>query len=313
MATTMPQGWRRVKPILSCPVPGLASSGRLSPYSWVPSKAASRTSAPERPASPVASVMVLPVSALISRAVSSARSSASSAARNRIRMRSWAGVRRQVVAPRSAALSAPSTSSGPATGTVPTIEPSYGEVTSSVRPEPAAGRHRPPINISMAAMALASNAVAAHHRADTPGVPRVADGWAAHARCQHLGCRLVNQGPWTIKKPSGRGDQGRHVVRRDHLNAGGHRPDGSWKRLMRMHDEMTGAAHVLVEVMVEYCREAALRQKEPIILIEIMGDEHRAGALHLLECLKRGVVATADGVDRLDLGVALQGVDDQVS
>ena len=88
MATTMPHGWRRVKPILSWPVPGLASSGRVSPYSWVPSKAASRMSSPERPASVVASVMVLPVSALIVLAISAARSSASSAARMRIHIRS---------------------------------------------------------------------------------------------------------------------------------------------------------------------------------------------------------------------------------
>jgi hypothetical protein len=124
MATTIPQGWRRVKPILSWPVPRLASSGRVSPYSWVPSKAASRMSSPERLASVVASVMVLPVSALIVLPVSAARSSASSAARRRIRIRSCAGVRRQVSAPGSAAVSAASTSSGPATGTVPTTEPS---------------------------------------------------------------------------------------------------------------------------------------------------------------------------------------------
>ena len=49
---------------------------------------------------------------------------------------------------------AASTSSGPATATVPTTEPSKGEVTSSRCPEPEAGRHRPPINISVRAIAL---------------------------------------------------------------------------------------------------------------------------------------------------------------
>jgi len=47
-----------VNPILSKPVPRLASSGSESPYSWVPSKAASRISSPERDASPLASVML---------------------------------------------------------------------------------------------------------------------------------------------------------------------------------------------------------------------------------------------------------------
>jgi hypothetical protein len=81
-------------------------------------------SAPERPASPVASVMVLPVSALIVLAVPAARWSASSAARSRIRIRSCAGVWRQVRAPCSAAVSAAPTSSVPATATVPTTAPS---------------------------------------------------------------------------------------------------------------------------------------------------------------------------------------------
>ena len=151
MATTTPQGWRRVKPILSCPVPRLASRGRLSPYSWVPSNAASRIRSPERDASPLASVMVLPHSPLISRAVSSARSSASSAARSRTRMRSWAGVRRHRSAPAWAAARAASTSSTVATGTVPTTAPSNGEVTSSTASRAAAGRHRPPMSISMGA------------------------------------------------------------------------------------------------------------------------------------------------------------------
>ena len=60
------------------------------------------------------------------RPMSPARSSASWAARRRIRIRSCAGVRRQRTAPASAAARAASTSSLPATGTVPTTEPSYG-------------------------------------------------------------------------------------------------------------------------------------------------------------------------------------------
>ena len=52
----------------------------MSPYSWVPSNAASRMISPERDASLVASVIVLPASELMVRAMSPARSSASSAA-----------------------------------------------------------------------------------------------------------------------------------------------------------------------------------------------------------------------------------------
>jgi hypothetical protein len=68
--------------------------------------------------------MVLPVSALIVLATSPARWSASSAARSSTRIRSCAGVWRQVRAPCSAAARAASTSSAPASGTVPTTEPS---------------------------------------------------------------------------------------------------------------------------------------------------------------------------------------------
>ena len=148
IATTMPTGWWMVNPILSRPVPRLASSGSASPYSWVPSNAASRIRSPERAASPLASVIVFPASALMICAVCSARSSASSAARSRMRIRSWAGVRRQVTAPASARSSAARTSAGPATGTVPVTVPSNGEVTSSVRPL-AAACHVPPISISI--------------------------------------------------------------------------------------------------------------------------------------------------------------------
>jgi len=152
MATTMPTGWWMVNPILSRPVPRLASSGSVSPYSWVPSNAASRIRSPERPASPLASAMVFPASAPMIWAVCSARSSASSAARIRIRIRSKAGVHRQVAAPDSARSSAARTSSAPATGTVPMTAPSNGEVTSSARPL-AAGCHVPPISISICAPA----------------------------------------------------------------------------------------------------------------------------------------------------------------
>ena len=87
MATTTPTGCRTVKPTLSKPVPGFASSGSESPYSWVPSKAANRISSPDRDASPRASVIALPASALIVCAIASARSSANAAACNRIRIR----------------------------------------------------------------------------------------------------------------------------------------------------------------------------------------------------------------------------------
>ena len=116
----------------------------------MPSNAASRIRSPERAASPLASVIVLPASALMICAICSARSSASSAARSRIRIRSWAGVRRQVTAPASARSTAARTSSGPATGTVPVTVPSNGEVTSSVRPL-AAACHVPPISIFISA------------------------------------------------------------------------------------------------------------------------------------------------------------------
>ena len=148
IATTTPTGWWMVNPSLSRPVPRLASSGNASPYSWVPSNAASRIRSPERDASPRASVIVLPASALMTCAVCAARPSASSAARSRIRIRSWAGVRRQVTAPPAARSSAARTSAVSATGTVPVTVPSNGEVTSSVRPL-AVGCHAPPISISM--------------------------------------------------------------------------------------------------------------------------------------------------------------------
>jgi hypothetical protein len=54
----------------------------------VPSKAESRIRSPERLASSVASVIVLPFSALSVAAICAVRSSASSAARSRIRIRS---------------------------------------------------------------------------------------------------------------------------------------------------------------------------------------------------------------------------------
>ena len=153
IAATMPTGWWMVNPSLSRPVPRLASSGSASPYSWVPSNAASRIRSPERDASPRASVIVLPASALMICAVASARSSASSAARSMIRIRSCAGVRRQVTAPCSAWSTAVRTSAASATGTVPAADPSKGEVTSSERPL-AAGRHAPPMSISMASTYL---------------------------------------------------------------------------------------------------------------------------------------------------------------
>jgi hypothetical protein len=90
--------------------------------------------------------MVLPFSALMVLAMSAARSSMSCAARSRMRIRSCAGVRRQVTAPGSAAVMAAATSSPPALGTAPTTDPSYGEVMSSTRPD-AAAHHSPPINI----------------------------------------------------------------------------------------------------------------------------------------------------------------------
>jgi hypothetical protein len=94
-------------------------------------------------------------------AVCSARSSASSAARSRIRIRSWAGVRRQLTAPASARSSAARTSSGPATGTVPVIVPSNGEVTSSVRPL-AVACHVPPISIFISAYSPVSGLGSMH-------------------------------------------------------------------------------------------------------------------------------------------------------
>src|SRR3954471_13612098 len=146
MASTTPHGWRTVKPILSKPVPGAASSGNVSPQGWAPSRALSRLATPQRDASTVASRIDLPFSALIRSATAGARSSARSAARSRMRSRSWAGVRRHTAAPSTAAATAASASGGPARGTVPTTRPSQGEVISSTAPDTAA-RRSPPIII----------------------------------------------------------------------------------------------------------------------------------------------------------------------
>src|SRR5215213_10641168 len=132
-------------------------------------------------------------------------------------------------------------------------------------------------------------------------------------RVERGGDRSVKQGLRAVKKPSARPSfshqasgsqkglgvvraQGRHVVWRDHLDAGGYRPDGSWQRAMRPHDEMTRATHVLLEVMMQHRRQATFGEKELIVLVQIMGDEHRAGAMQFVECLHRGEVSTADGI-----------------
>src|SRR6476661_8751805 len=150
MATTMPTGCRRVKPILSRPVPALASRGRVEPYSWLPSWAARRMMFPDLLASPRASVIGLPVSALMVCAMSSARSSANAAARRRISTRTWAGVDLCRRAPISAQSRAAWASWTVATGTVSMIRPSKGDRTSSVLPS-AAPRQVPAISMCMVA------------------------------------------------------------------------------------------------------------------------------------------------------------------
>src|SRR6478736_879768 len=148
IATMIPHGCRSVKPIFSKPVPVFASSGNVEPYNWLPSKAANRINAPDRPASPRASLIGLPDSALSVCAISSTRSSTKSAARNNTANRSNAGVSRCTPAATTAPSMAAAASSTPPTGTEPTTCPSNGDRTSSVAP-PAAPHHLPPSSISI--------------------------------------------------------------------------------------------------------------------------------------------------------------------
>ena len=71
-------------------------------------------------------------------------------------MRSWAGVRRQVAAPATAAVSAASTSSIPAEATVSITVPSNGDVTCSSRPERAL-LATPPISRSTVGISSSSS------------------------------------------------------------------------------------------------------------------------------------------------------------
>ena len=131
MAATIPQGIRRVIPILSS-AGGTASASncRVSPRKCAPSNAASRNISAARPASPRASVMGFPTSATKVCASDSARASHKSAARRKIAARAWAGILAISRAPSAAASSARAMSPAPARGTVSTASPENGEQTS---------------------------------------------------------------------------------------------------------------------------------------------------------------------------------------
>src|SRR5690348_5358600 len=160
-------------------------------------------------------------------AVCSARSSASSAARSRIRIRSWAGVRRQVIAPASAWSSAARTSSGPATGTVPVAVPSNGEVTSSVRPL-AAACHVPPISIFISVYSPVSGLGSMHS--------------TLHDPIHQVNILLSFKNPsfrWPLSRASGRGHRWCvwALMRYIKPNGVGSRPSGDQGQTHHIHHQ----------------------------------------------------------------------------
>ena len=56
---------------------------------------------------------------------------------------------------------------------------------------------------------------------------------------------------------------------------------------MRLHDHLTGVAHVLAQVVVQHGREVAIVQEGQVVLVEVVGDEHPVAAAVLHHDLRQ--------------------------
>ena len=139
IAAKTPIGWR----IMSESIPRETSS-RLEPCMSDGMPVATSTHSIPRPTSPVASLIVLPLSVVTRRASSSFASSRRYLSRKQARARSSGGVARQSGKAARAACTAASTWSGVESGTWPRTSPVAGFVTSSVS-VPSASTQRPPM------------------------------------------------------------------------------------------------------------------------------------------------------------------------
>ena len=142
IAPTTPIGTRRVKP--SLPSPGApASSGIISPASFLASAAANWNVPTARSASTLAVLIGLAASTAMMRANSSRRAASWAAARSRISARFHSG-RGPASCAALAVATARSTSAAEHEGTEPMSAPSYGDVTvmTSWPREPLAGQRQ---------------------------------------------------------------------------------------------------------------------------------------------------------------------------
>ena len=89
--------------------------------------------------------------------------------------------------------------------------------------------------------------------------------------------------------------------------------DGSVNGPVGLHDHVTGAAHVVPQVVVENCGDPPVLDQRQVVPVKIVGDEHPALPVHELEGVQDRLVSSADGVDRGDLGVFTKNGDGLVA
>src|SRR3954469_10350830 len=94
-----------------------------------------------------------------------------------------------------------------------------------------------------------------------------------------------------------------NVVGRDDIDLCRDGLDGSVNGPAGLHDDVTGAAHVVPQIVVENCGDPPVLDQRQIVTVKIVGDEHAAPPVHELEGVQDRLVSAADGVDRGDLGV----------
>src|SRR6478736_5085385 len=103
----------------------------------------------------------------------------------------------------------------------------------------------------------------------------------------------------------------RHVVRGHHPN-GRHRRGDSAHSAVALNDHPPGEIRVGPQIVMEHCRDFAGAQQRPVVLVEVVGDEHPVAAAALLERADGGDIAAADGVHRTDGRVAVERVENQL-